>query len=430
MTENTHLNKINEKMPNMVLTSTCEVSAKTIKLVIKDLQHLEKELVSTMIKETGYSNTDAVSLLEASYDFLSKVQDLKSITHSLFRDENNLYSKIGPNSFVYYQPWGRILTCIPSNAPLPLGIIVPIALLMGGNSVILAPSSKVRNTVNKLGAILTKYFPERIILWKDRVRDAFEHLVVASKIDAVYFMGSSSYYSQITTNCAKTGTKLIYEGEGRGFVVVENDLNEKELENAVKAILDAKTFCNGKMCSAPNVVAVNAKCKEKFINTYNDMCNKYRLPCEVTSLCNSDVDEYVCQIINKTSIIPKTRVKGKKNVPLLIQVSNLSKATEHELFCPICFLYEYKEIDDLIKQLESNRFYLQISMFTKNEKHVKKVIRLTHYARYCLNICPTEQNPLLPWGNYGCSGDSDVLDFYRKGLRRIIIEGNVNDFID
>jgi hypothetical protein len=38
-------------------------------------------------------------------------------------------------------------------------------------------------------------------------------------------------------------------------------------------------------------------------------------------------------------------------------------------------------------------------------------------------MVPSWQDSLLPWGNDGLSGQSDLHDFYRKGLRRVIVEG-------
>jgi len=42
-----------------------------------------------------------------------------------------------------------------------------------------------------------------------------------------------------------------------------------------------------------------------------------------------------------------------------------------------------------------------------------------------LNMNPADQDPVLPWGNFGLSGQSRVQTFFDKFLEDVIVEGTV-----
>lgn len=382
----------------------------------------EEELLVGFLKETGYREKDARDLWQAIYIFLQGIVGLIEVHHQLGEQDALSVNAISNQAFTEYHPWGKFLVCIPSNAPIPLGFIIPIALIASGNSVVVSSSSE---TGRALAEMVQKVFPDRLIVWNGRVRESIKELVETRLVDVLYFMGSSRIYADIAETCARAGVTLLYEGEGNGVAVLSPTLRGNTFDDTVKVLIESKAFCHGYMCSAPNVVAVPASLLAVFSETF-ERYNNMALPITVREAAGEATWNLIqSHLSSGTETIPEILDFESISFPFLVRNDDLAKALETELFCPVSYVLVYDDWSELLDSLYAVRHRLQISLFTEDSHEVEELIRTTGFARYCVNQRPTDQNPLLPWGNYGFSGYSDVQNFFSKGLRRIIVEGVV-----
>ena len=336
--------------------------------------HLER----LMMAETGYTRAECAELLHAAHRFASGLDELMTLHRALAAAESEGYSDISedPGANIELRPWGRCLICTPANAPAPLALILPLALVAAGNQVVLAPSGKARGTALRLGRLVAETVGG-VVLWDGRVRDAVSGLM--GDIDLVYYLGGSSAFPDLAATCARAGVELIYEGEGNGVAVIDQGM---PLAAAVPSLVAAKTAFAGRMCSAPNAIAVPRGAAADFTAAW------HRQP----------------------------------GAPALMPAASLAAAVERELFRPEAFLVEYADWGGLARELAAVRHRLQLSIYSRDERRIDQLVAATRFARYVVNRCPIDQDPLLPWGGYGRSGRADVLDFYRKGLRRVVVE--------
>jgi hypothetical protein len=151
---------------------------------------------------------------------------------------------------------------------------------------------------------------------------------------------------------------------------------------AVPSLIAAKNAFRGRMCSAPNAIAIPRGTAAAFTAAWH----------------------------------------RHAAAPPLTPIGSLAAAVERELFRPEAFLVEYGDWGALGRELAAVRHRLQLSIFSRDEARIERLVAATRFARYAVNRCPIDQDPLLPWGGYGRSGRADVLDFYRKGLRSVIVE--------
>lgn len=336
--------------------------------------HLER----LMMAETGYSRAECGELLRAAHRFATGLDDLMTLHRALAAAETEAYVDVAddPGVRIELRPWGRCLVCTPANAPAPLALVLPLALVAAGNQVVLAPSGKARGTALRLGRLVAETVGG-VVLWDGRVRDAIAALM--GDIDLVYYLGGSSAFPDLAAGCARAGVELIYEGEGNGVAVIDQGM---PLAAAVPALIAAKNAFGGRMCSAPNAIAVPRGQAAAFTAAWH----------------------------------------RHAAAPPLTPAASLAAAVERELFRPEAFLVEYADWRALGRELAAVRHRLQLSIFSRDEARIEELVAATRFARYTVNRCPIDQDPVLPWGGYGRSGRADVLDFYRKGLRRVVVE--------
>lgn len=88
----------------------------------------------------------------------------------------------------------------------------------------------------------------------------------------------------------------------------------------------------------------------------------------------------------------------------------------------------YNDLNYVLHLLKTYwKYGLQISLFTKSKNTIDKIKREIHVGRITININPTYQNSLLPWGGYKLSGFSYVMNFLEKATKPVIIESNRGD---
>jgi acyl-CoA reductase-like NAD-dependent aldehyde dehydrogenase len=345
----------------------------------------EERLRLRMSEETGYTPGDAQALLDEARRFLRSVRELPELHRALTALETERYAALtGADARIELAPWGTCLVCTPSNAPAPLALAVPLALAAAGNRVVVTAAPGARNTALGLAELVAGEIGG-VFLWGGHVRPAVFGLLAAGALDLVYFVGGTAHYPQLAAECARAGAELIYEGEGAGVAVLD-ELDPAGWKPVVDALVAAKSAFLARMRSAPCAIAVPRALSRDF------------------------------------DVAWARSARSLPAAPRLVRGASLAQSVERDLFRPIAYLVEYDDWDALARELAGVRHRLQLSIFSASDERIQRMVRATRFARYCINQCPIAQDPLLPGGNYGLSGSADVLDFYRKGLRRIILE--------
>lgn len=393
--------------------------------VSEAVNSIKEEAIRIVTSQLGYCDDDVQLLWNAAERFLQGLPSLINFHKQLTKFENGSSPQSLWNHSVRLEPWGTMLVCLPANAVIPLSIILPAALSTSGNQLVFAVSSKAREVGTLVIETLQNAIGSKILFCDGGVREAIEELTRDEPvIDALYYMGASKQFAMIAEKCANSGVTLLYEGEGRGVVIVDDSLMADDLGNAVQKIIAAKKFCFGRMCSAPNVVLVAENLFDIFVETY-------RMECLVNPLggCpDSVLDGSALETVRRINAVLGKATPSldceHEAYPFFWTASFDDALSTKELFCPGIILVSVPNFELCFRALSKLRFRMQVTLFSREASRLDTLVSHTHFARYCSWINPADQDALLPWGNYGCSGFSDVLDFYRKGLRRVIIEGD------
>lgn len=345
--------------------------------------------------ESTFPRADLEALWQAVDRTLAGLPALEAHQAALLATTQTHLDRVAPTGRLAQRPWGRVLVILPANAPVPLAAVIPATLLAGGNTVVVAGSRRVARTTDALVQPLEDLLPGEVLRWPGRAWEAVEQLLPRGLIDCVYFLGASRLHPELARRCAEAGVHLVYEGEGNGCAVVDETVSGELLADTARWLVEAKHFCRGQMCSAPNLLLVHEAVRGALFAALEAEAAAHALP-EVGPGPH------------------RLQLRAAASVP---------QALSEELFSPALWTRPWTDWEALVSELSRVPHRLQLSLFSAHAHRLEDLSRRTRMARYCWNMCPTDQDPLLPWGNFGHSGDSRVQDFYAKGLRPVILEG-------
>jgi acyl-CoA reductase-like NAD-dependent aldehyde dehydrogenase len=388
--------------------------------ILHRLAEIKNDAIEVMQFECGYTQSDCLLLFEDTIKYIIALPSLMELSKLSIETQNNFMNSLGYCGQLRQQSWGKTLVVLPSNAPWPLGVIIPLSLSASGNSVEVLASRKIQRSV-QLAMNVFDQLSLRIEYNPVSPRDILDIYISEREFDMCYFIGSSQSHEEIARKCAKHGVSLIFEGEGNSSAVVTAACKEKSLTEVASILSEACRFGFGRMCTKPTAVFVHSRIIEEFCFALDVARSRTSLPVAAKSLFDvSDLDRlFRLDTICGVSIQHQLESKS----PVFALTSNWTCALEKELYGPGMIISSYEDYDELLAFLKTRPHKLQLSFFG-DHCEFKKAETQTGFARYCLNMQPIDQDPRLPWGCYGLSGSSTVLDFYQKGLRTKILESS------
>lgn len=365
--------------------------------------------------DSNYTERDAAALVLAAIDFVESAVVEKPAAEDWRIDDM-------PGVSMRQAPWGKCIIALPANAVLPLAVILPCAFLEAGNELVVsAPRNGHRTMAIVDQCMQAAGYP--FAWFSGGTRQLVDHCIGTASVDCLYYVGSSSALPDLAARCAAVGIELIYEGEGRGAMVVAGDLAPEQVRAAAIAVVEAKDAWNGQMCSAPDTIFVHQTVADSFRSAFEEESKRRRRAARA-DVMTEKARAFVSQMADKGGRpSPLDGLTGAMQSPTLLWVempSGIDSAIE--LFGPVAMACEFADPEDVIRQVNLSRFGLQLSIFTLNTELAKSFIQRVSVARVCVNMLPVNQNPSYPWGAYGRSGRSEVCTFSEKAYRKTVVE--------
>ncbi len=343
---------------------------------LKILNENKEIIFKTYSKETSYLLNDINFLWEDLEKYLTFFSESLNQKKKIWNLEKNFYQKFEKKCEYQRVKHGKVLLVLPYNAIIPLLPIFILSFCIFGNELIVAPSRKSLKTVTLIYSLLKKILDKndfKVFIFKKGGEDALKRYI--DKIDLLFFQGSSKKRDLIYAQCLEHNTDIIYEGEGAQVTVIEDNVDAEKIKQWL-------SFCHGKLCTTPKIFFIKKNLYKNFF-----------------------------KIIKKNiSHIQFTEFNQKK----IIESVHLDEV----------FIGPFEDLKDLVFYLKRRySFGLQISVFSKKPKIIEEFfLNELNISRITININPTYQNSLLPWGGYKKSGYSRVGDFFDKATRTVIVE--------
>ena len=320
-------------------------------------------------------------------------------------------------SWIEYQPRGRVLIVAPWNFPLNLCFGPLVSALAAGNTAILKPSEMTPAVSTVMMEVIADLFPSNEVAM-------FEGSLPTSQVmldlpfDHIFFTGSPAVGKVVMAAAAKHLTSVTLELGGKSPVIVDESA---DIKLSAQTLMWGKFTNCGQICVAPDHLYVHESVKDRFVaacrevlaERYGKTPEAQRQSPDLTRVINQRHTQRLDRLLQDAkSKGAKVLVGGEVDIsscyvsPTLIdQVpANASIMTE-EIFGPVLPVIAYKDLDDVVRQINATPKPLALYIFSTNKQRTRRLLAQTSSGGAAVNHCVLQfSHGNLPFGGVYNSG--------------------------
>lgn len=311
-------------------------------------------------------------------------------------------------SFIYPEPYGRVLIFSPWNFPFQLAFTPLIGALSAGNCVVLKPSQHTPHTASVMGEMIHHFDPQYIAFFKSG--HEMNHALLEEKYDYIFFTGSSRVGRIILEKAAGNLTPVSLELGGKNPCIVHNDA---PISLSAKRIAWGKFFNAGQSCVAPDYLLIHQEIKyaflEKLIHFIRDFYGENpQLSPDYPRVVNQANIERLQNLISAGRIVTGGTINPDEKYIAPTVIDDLhpdDPIMESEVFGPVLPVLTYTRIEEAIEIIKRHPNPLAFYLFTNNRALQKRLLNEVSFGTATLNDAVIHFiNSHLPFGGVGESG--------------------------
>src|SRR5438093_1982787 len=320
-------------------------------------------------------------------------------------------------------PVGVVAAITPWNFPLaiPTWKIMPALIL--GNTVVFKPASYTPLLAVRLVEILEEAgLPKGVLnLVLGPGGDLGDHLVSHPGVDLISFTGSSDTGSHIGEIGSRLLKRVSCELGGKNAIVV---LDDADVDLALDGIVWSAFGTSGQRCTAASRVIAHKGVAGDLIGKLVGRAKKLRLGSGLEP--TTDVGPVVSssQLERVHSYIPIAEKEGATvavggHIPregalakgffheptVLVDVKPNMRVAQEEIFGPVTAVIEVSGIDEAIKVLNSTKYGLSCSIYTRNVNNAFRFMRDAETGIVYVNAGTIGAEIQLPFGGMKSTGN-------------------------
>lgn len=317
-------------------------------------------------------------------------------------------------SKVVKEPKGVSLIISPWNYPFILALDPLVTALAAGCTVMLKPSENTPHTSQLIENLVKEVFkPEEVAVFQGNA-DIAQHLQTLP-FNHVFFTGSPQVGKLVMKAAAAHLTSVTLELGGMNPAVVDETA---DLNDAAEKILWSKTMNAGQTCISVNEIYVHESVKDKLIQAFLRAEKKLfpegitigeNMACIVNQNHFDRIKELIDSAINDGGqMVYGGKIEPTKNwigPTLLDNVPKENAIKQEEVFGPVVTLTSYKDLNEVISQVNNQLIPLAAYIFTKSRSNRKAFLNGIQAGTTCVNETTIQfAHPELPFGGHGNSG--------------------------
>ncbi|MCL2512863.1 MAG: aldehyde dehydrogenase [Oscillospiraceae bacterium] len=311
--------------------------------------------------------------------------------------------------FMHPEPYGAVLIMSPWNYPFMLTLTPLVSAIAAGNCAVIKPSEYSPSTSALLAELIGEIFPQEYIAVVEGGRKANETLL-DNKFDYILFTGSVAVGRVVMTAAAKNLTPVTLELGGKNPCIVDGTL---DMNLAAKRIVWGKCINSGQVCLSPDYVFVKKGHKQAFTDAFIKAVRKSygENPIESGDYCrivNKKHFDRLSGLTEGANIIHGGRRDAEtlKIEPTLIDGATWdSQIMKEEIFGPLLPVFEYENLGEAVKEINSHPKPLALYIFTKNKDTEKYILDNTSSGGCSINDTIVHMATThMPFGGVGDSG--------------------------
>ncbi|GCD12094.1 NADP-dependent glyceraldehyde-3-phosphate dehydrogenase [Clostridium tagluense] len=394
---------------NMAISSRAEVLHKAAALLDENVDYLS-QLMQVEIAKDKHS---CIAEIKRTADFIRFTADAgKHLEGETIGADNFPGFKKNKISFVTKVPVGVVLAISPFNYPINLSASKIAPALIGGNSVILKPSTQGAISALHLVAIFHEAgVPHGVInTITGRGCEIGDYLVTHNDIDFINFTGSTQVGKHIAVIAGMV--PMIMELGGKDAAIV---LCDADIESAGRDIVTGAFSYSGQRCTAVKRVLVINDVADSLI--YELMKNIKLLKignpeddCDITPLIDNKAADYVQELIDDALGHGATLLCGNKRNANLFYPTLFDNVTTdmrlawEEPFGPLLPVIRVKNIKEAIDIANRSVYGLQTSVYTKNIDDAFNIANKLEVGTVQINNKPERGPDHFPFSGTKSSG--------------------------
>jgi len=395
----------------------------TLKTLRKTIAKYEAELYLALQKDLRKSSFEAavteLFFVYAELDFA--IQNLRSWMRP-FRIGKTLSSFFAKNR-LYYEPKGVCLIIAPWNYPFQLTIGPLISAIAAGNCAIVKPSELSNATGKIVDQIIGEAFEEKEIACVLGDADLSTELLKLP-FDHLFFTGSTAIGKVVMEAASKHLASVTLELGGKSPTIIDQTAN---LAKAAEKIAWGKLVNSGQTCIAPDYVFVHEQQLDEFIGLFKAAAKKMYFkagkidPNVYGKIINAKhydrLKTWIDEAVFNGAKIHWGGTFDEKNETIdpviLSEIPIGAKIMEEEIFGPVLPVITYRDLSEVIGQINEKSKPLALYIFSNNKQNVNYIIKNTSAGGTCVNdVLIHISNPKLPFGGVNGSGMGSSHGFF------------------
>ncbi|HLR90392.1 MAG TPA: aldehyde dehydrogenase [Balneolaceae bacterium] len=389
-------------------TRSVETRKRTLQILKQVIKKNEKELCDAIRQDFGKPYIE--SFITEIYTVLHEIDlhlknlDSWSGTESVVGSMVNFPSK----SVIYKQPRGTVLIIGAWNYPVYLTFMPLVGALSAGNTVVLKPSDMSPITTSVIGEIIASAFrPEYITVVVGAAEETQE--LLKQPFDYIFFTGSTRVGKIVMKAAAENLVPVTLELGGKSPAIVHEDA---DIGVAAKRIWWGKSMNAGQTCVAPDYVLIHESLKEAFIRESKSVLanffeHGFRPGETYTRIINNNHFDRLVRLLHGEKIVHGGKYNREERIiePAILEADWESEVMQEEIFGPLLPLITYRELPDVIQELNDRPIPLALYLFTGDAEVQETIIAQVPFGGGCINDTISHlANQQLPFGGAGYSG--------------------------
>ncbi|GFZ90969.1 aldehyde dehydrogenase family protein [Nesterenkonia alkaliphila] len=374
------------------------------------------EFVDLLVAETGKVRRDCeVEVSRTLFTWSAAAEEVAHI-HGETVPLDMQTSGAGMIGFWSRKPIGLVVGIAGFNAPLLLASHKIAPAIAAGCPVICKPAPATPLSTLWLAALVREAAaahsaPAEMVQVVTGDAQVGHMLVTDPQVAAVSFTGSDAVGHEIARAAAPKKT-LLELGSNAALVVDE----EADVAKAADAAVRGGYYFNGQACIAVQRVIVCEPVRDQFLAELAARIRRLRVgdprdpETDVAPLINSaatertlrwirDAEQAGAEVIHGGSV-----VGGTIEPTVLLDVPDTADAWCEEIFAPVIAVRSVPDLDAALKTVNSSRYGLHASIFTRSLAHAFKAIEELEVGGVVVNEVPGFRSDIMPYGGVKDSG--------------------------
>ena len=342
-------------------------------------------------------------------------------------------------SYLQPEPYGVVLIIGAWNYPLISTIPYVAAAISAGNCLIVKPSELAGNISNMVSELFENYLDKDAYRCVEgQVRIANE--LVKQPVDRIVFTGSPEKGKLVAKAAAENLVPCILELGGKSPTIVNKEAN---IENAALKIARGRLLNSGQSCIACDYVFVHKDVKEKFIDALKQKIVQFygedpSKAVDYGRIINKSHTERLKNYLDenhggKVLLGGQVSIEEKYVAPTLIEnPAKDSLLMQNELFGPILPIYDFEDIEEPIKFINSKPKPLALYYYGSQKSKSFDLLKTktSSGSLVCNDAFAQAMNVFLPFGGVGQSGYGSLNGYHAfKAMSHFkpVMECNTNN---